>query len=337
MTRPTIKDVAAQAKVAISTASRALSGNGYVSPTTREAVEAAARDLDYTPNAHAQSLRSARYGTFALLIPDIRNPYFAELAHQVEIAARAQGRTVLLGSAAESPELMLEYMEVLRRQRVDGIITAPFDSAIDALTALHEARFPLVFLDRRVETLPVPSATSDTSGAIRDALAHLHHQGVRRLGLLAGPQETSTGRERLAQALEHARALGLEPVVRHGSFVETSGHDNMLSLLEHGVDGVLAADSLMSVGAVRALHERGIRPGEDLPLVGFDAVQSLVLIHLEIPLIIQDIPGLAHAAVEQLSQELDRFGSAQDVHLPATLDLRGAGAAPTPGADHEQR
>lgn len=117
MSRPTIKDIAAEAGVALGTASRALSGNGSVAAETRERVLAAAERLDFIPNAQARSLRSERTETIGLLIPDVRNPFFAELAHVVEREARASGLSVVLCGANEDPALMREYMLVLRQQR----------------------------------------------------------------------------------------------------------------------------------------------------------------------------------------------------------------------------
>src|SRR5699024_8193031 len=113
MSRPTIKDIAAEAGVALGTASRALSGNGSIAAETRERMLAAAERLALIPNAQARSLRSERTETIGLLIPDVRNPFFAELAHVVEREVRSSGLSVRLCNADEDPDLMRECTFVL--------------------------------------------------------------------------------------------------------------------------------------------------------------------------------------------------------------------------------
>src|SRR5690625_1897688 len=171
MSRPTIKDIAAEAGVALGTASRALSGKGAVAAETRQRVLAAAERLQYIPNAQARALRSERTETIGLLIPDVRNPFFAELAHVVEREARTAGLSVVLCSANEDPDLMRDYMLVLRRQRVDGIIVAPFSTAQDVLTTVKDAGMPLVLVDR-----PSPGMGDRKSAA----QGRPRHRGGRR-------------------------------------------------------------------------------------------------------------------------------------------------------------
>lgn len=304
MSRPTIKDIAAEAGVALGTASRALSGNGPVAAETRDRVLAAAERLNYIPNAQARSLRSERTETIGLLIPDVRNPFFAELAHVVEREARSSGLSVVLCSANEDPELMRDYMLVLRQQRVDGIIVAPFSTARDTLTTVSEAGMPLVFVDRTIPGMDVPAAVSDTGPAIRDAVQTLVSGGAQRLGFLSGPSQTTTGVERLAEFTAAAAAAGVETVIQYGDFQEEAGRSGMRALLEAGVDAVLTADSRMTLGAVRECLESGIVPVRDLPFIGFDDIAPFALLQPPLPLICQDLEGMATTAVQLLQAQL---------------------------------
>lgn len=333
MSRPTIKDIAAEAGVALGTASRALSGNGAVAPATREKVLAAAARLDYVPNAQARSLRSERTDTLGLLIPDVRNSYFADLAHVVEREARAAGLSVVLCSANEDPDLMREYTRVLRRQRVDGIIAAPFSTARDSLGTVQTAGIPLVFMDRTIPGMDIPSVVSDTSAALRDAVEHLVTDGARRIGFISGPSQTTTGLARREEFIAAARAAEVETVIVDGDFQERSGREGLRSLLADEVDAVLAADSRMTLGAVRACLDAGIVPARDLRFIGFDDIAPFALLHPPLPLICQDLEGIATTAVELLLAELRGDPPAGEHRLPAHLRI----PAPTTSeaeADH---
>ena len=321
MSRPTIKHIAAEAGVALGTASRALSGNGSVASETRERVLAAAQRLNYIPNAQARSLRSERTETIGLLIPDVRNPFFAELAHEVEREARASGLSVVLCSANEDPELMREYVLVLRRQRVDGIIVAPFSTAHDTLLTVRDAGIPLVFVDRTIPGMDVPAVVSDTGPALHDAVHALVAGGAQRIGFLSGPSQTTTGVERLAEFTDAAAAAGVETVIQHGDFQEEAGRRGMQALLAADVDAVLTADSRMTLGAVRECLDNGIVPAGDLPFIGFDDIAPFALLQPPLPLICQDLEGMATTAVQLLNAQLDGEAPHTEHRLPAHLRL----------------
>lgn len=339
MAPTTIKDVAAQAGVSLGTASRALSGNGSIANATRERVLAAARELNYVPNGQAGSLRSERTRTIGLLIPDVRNSFFSELAHVVEQGARAQGFSVMLCSANEDPEQMRDYANVLRRQRVDGIIVAPFSTAQESLQRLKDSGTPLVFLDRTIPGMGVPAAISTTKAAIGEAVSYFVDDGATRIGYISGPSETTTGVERLAEFTAAAQTAGVEFEIAHGDFQERSGQLGMQSLLERGVDAVLAADSLMTIGAFKQCLEVGITPVHDLRFVGFDDIAPFALLRPALPLICQDIQAMGAAAVELLMVELAGNSEAREVRVPARLrlsDASGAVAGPASPPEHHE-
>lgn len=319
MPSTTIKDIAAEAGVAVGTASRALSGNGSIAAPTRERVLEAAHRLNYVPNGQAGSLRSERTMTIGLLIPDIRNPFFAELAHIVERGARAAGFSVMLCSADEDPDQMRDYALVLRRQRVDGIIVAPFSTARESLLELKDSGIPLVFIDRTIPDLGVSAVVSATGTAIRAAVAHLVDDGARRIGCISGPSQTTTGIERLTEFTAAAADAGVDARIVHGDFQECSGRLGMRALLSEGVDAVLAADSLMTLGAVKECLAAGIVPVRDLRFIGFDDIAPLALLQPPLPLICQDIEAMGSAAVRLLSAQLAGEPPTEEIRLEARL------------------
>ena len=222
----TIKDVAALAGVSVATTSRVLSGNPATSADARSRVHAAATELDYHPNAQARALRSTRTHAIGLLVPDVRNPFFADLAHTVEQAALVHGFATLLGNANERKDQQDRYLDNLIARRVDGIIVAPLGDGSGSIRSVVAREIPAVFIDRTIDGIDLPSVTTDSDTGIREAVDHLAALGHTRIGYIAGPQSTSTGRERYASFVRAAgaRHLSLDPaLIVFGDFQAESG------------------------------------------------------------------------------------------------------------------
>ncbi|MFQ6484671.1 LacI family DNA-binding transcriptional regulator [Brachybacterium epidermidis] len=330
MARPTIRDVAARAGVSLGTASRALSGNGSVRPATREAVLQAAKDLDYRVNSLARSLRSNHTASIGLLIPDVRNPYFSQLAHVVEQSALEHGVTTLLCNADERPEQMAMYVDVLRERRVDGVIVSPFADAEQALAGLDDDAIPTVFIDRRIPDSPTPSVTSDTGSALDEAIALMSRLGHRRVGFITGPRTTSTGIERIEQVAAAADHHGVEVEWQEGDFHPESGHRAATSLLGSGTRAILASDAQTTEGALSAIVEQGVTLGEGLHFIGFDGTPATALIRPSLTYVRQQVQEMAATAVDLLVR-LRAGEIVTSVRLPSTLVLGGSAR---PAADH---
>ena len=322
----TIRDVAALAGVSQATASRVLSGNPATSPESRTRVLSAAADLDFRPNAQARSLRSTRTQTLGLLISDVRNPFFANLAHSVEQAALDRGYVTLLGNANESTDQQDRYLDTFISQRVDGVIAAPQGAGGGSLTALLERNIPTVFVDRTVEGIDVPSVTTDGRAGIREAVSHLAAEGHTRLGYIAGPQAISTGRQRLEAYLEAIAESGLDQdpdLIFYGDFRSASGAaaaEHLLRLTKPPT-ALLAADSPMAIGAVAAMRRLGVRPGADVALVAFDDIEWFSLLDPALTAISHDVGAMGRAAVDMLLQVIDGHRPAS-LRLPSRLVVR---------------
>jgi len=322
----TIKDVAARAGVSAATASRVLSGHPATSPLARTRVEEAAAELGFRPNAQARSLRSTRTGIIGLLISDVRNPFFADLAHGAEQEALNLGLVTLLANANESVEQQNRYLEVLLTQRVDGMIVAPQGGDEAELDELLASRRPVVFVDRIIEGAGVPSVTADNSGGMRQAVEHLAGLGHTRIGCIAGPQSTSTGRERyeaFRAAVAEAGADQDPGLVVFGDFQAASGMSGARRLLglANPPTALIAADGLMTLGAVRVCQEEGIRIGEQLSLVGYDDIETFSIMRPALTLVGQDAREMGRAAVRLLQEMIDG-GQPAPVVLPARLLVR---------------
>lgn len=326
MTSVTIKDVAALAGVSKATASRVLTGHPATSSEARAKVIAAAEQLDFRPNAQARGLRSAKTHVVGLLVSDVRNPFFADLAHAVEQAALAAGYVILLGNANESEDQQDRFLDTLIDQRVDGVIVAPQSDGGGSIRALLERGIPTVFVDRTVQGVTVPSVTTDSSQGINQAVRHLAELGHRRIGYIAGPQSISTGRERLGAFVDAMRDAGLDQdaeLTVFGDFQAASGASatEQLFRLDKPPTAILVADSPMAVGAVGKIHELGLRVGQEVALVAFDNIDWFALLNPPLSVISHSVEDMGRAAVDLLVTVIDG-GQPESVILPSELIIR---------------
>lgn len=329
----TIRDVAEKAGVSPATTSRVLSGHPSTSASSRKAVERAVAQLKFRPNAQARSLRRTTTQTLGLLIPDIRNPFFADLAHAVEQQAHDVGYLTLFGNANENVEQQDRYFDVMLSQRVDGLIAAPQGDRRN-LTSILDSGLPTVFVDRVIEETDVPSISPDNRTGVHAAVEYLTELGHRRIGYIAGPQSTSTGRERLQafhEAVQASSADNDSDLVYIGDFQTASGASGAHALLDlpDAPTAILAADSLMSIGAINVCNERDVAIGPDLSFVGYDDIGAFALLNPALTVIAHDVDAMGRGAVDMLMEVIAGRTTRSRV-LPSRLIVRGSTRAAPP-------
>jgi LacI family transcriptional regulator len=332
----TLRDVAKRVGIHPATASRALneSTRHLVSAETASRVAAAAREMGYTPNSIARSLKTNRSLTVGVILPDLTNPLFPPMVRGIEDALLPAGFTALLASTDDDPERAQAVIEALRLRQVDGWISA--------VATLRDHLFPgsgppVVLLNRQDDDA-TPAVVGDDRGGVEQAIEHLVGLGHRRIAYLGGPKALSTGRARHLAYGAAMRAHGLAApaeLVRLGdSFREGEGARGLLSLLDDGVEltAVLAANDLLALGCYDALAERGLRCPEDVSVIGFNDMPFAD--KFAPPLTSVRIPH--HAMGLRAAQELlariagERSGPSLTV-LPAQLVVRSSTAPPRLG------
>ncbi|MGV9383691.1 LacI family DNA-binding transcriptional regulator [Nonomuraea sp. NPDC003707] len=321
-----IKDVAAQAGVSVATVSRVLNDNPSVTEETRNRVHDAMAALNYRPNAVARSLRTEATRTLGLIIGDILNPFFAELARAVEDEARAAGYTVIIGNADERADQQDHYVRTLLERRVDGLLICPTAEVTPLVEEVSRGERPLVFLDRTLSGIEVPSVRADGSTAIAELVAHLRALGHRRIAFVSGPSTLSTGRERTEAFLRATAEHGLEipqEYVRVGDFRAGSGQRITSELLDlpEPPQAIFLGDNLMALGALDAISERGLEIPRDVALASFDDVPWFNHVHPRITAISQPTAELGRRAVRVILDVLSGR-AAESVVLPARLVAR---------------
>ncbi|MCZ0973275.1 substrate-binding domain-containing protein [Streptomyces albulus] len=329
-----IKDVAERAGVSVATVSRVLNGNSPVAET-RERVLAAVKELGYRPNNVARALRTARTGTLGLVISDLTNPFFTELADAVEDAARGLGYSLVIGNAGERPAQQDDYIRTLLDRRIDGLLVSSAGTGSAMLGEVVASGTPLVLLDRTVPGIDAPCVRADGRAALTDLAAHLAALGRRR------PRSSSPRpaphRRRAPGTLPHRPGRPRHRPARqarrcHPDLQPSGGRRVMRDFLDlpEPPDAVLATDNLMALGAMDELRARGLRVPDDVALVVYDDVPWFA--HTDPPLtaIAQPTRDLGRAAVQTLLARIEGR-PAPDVLLPAHLvPRRSCGEPPTP-------
>ncbi|GAB2953813.1 LacI family DNA-binding transcriptional regulator [Streptomyces pseudoechinosporeus] len=321
-----IKDVAAEAGVSVATVSRVLNDHPSVSSGARTRVLAAVDALGYRRNAVARSLRTDQTHTLGLVISDVLNPYFTELARSVEEEARTHGYSVIIGNADEQPELQDHHVRNLLDRRIDGLLVSPTDGGSPLMLDAARAGTAMVFVDRWIPGVDVPVVRADGREAVRDLVAHLHGLGHRRLAIIAGPAATMTGSERVEAFREALREYGLplpDAYVGQGDFQAASGRratEAFLNLPEPP-EVVFATDNLMALGALDAIRARGMSVPHDIALAAFDDIPWFVHTDPPITAIAQPTGELGRAAVRALVDRIEGRPP-QSVTLTARLVVR---------------
>ncbi len=334
----TIRDVAQRAGVSIAAVSRALNESGYVSNEIKQRVHEAVQELHYRPHDSARGLKLHRTNTIGLVIADITNPFYAELAAGVLSSAKKWGYHVILAAMDEEPAQEEEYLNVLMEKRVDGILAVATGQNARLWREAIDLGIKVVLVDRKVVSLPDADAILiDNVKGGYDATAYLTSLGHRRIGIISGPLSTTTGQGRLQgyyKALEEA-TLPIDPeLVQMVSFKRKSGIQAMEQLLglRKPPTAIFASNNLHGEAAMFALRRRGIRIPEDISLIMFDDVPWASLIMPPLTVVAQPTSLLGKHAVEQLLQRLQHpdipVSEGRTIVLEPQLIIRGSCAPP---------
>lgn len=320
----TIKDVAARAGVALSTASRVLSGSTQTSPGSRARVLAAAADLSYVAHGPARSLRRAKTDVLGIILSDIRNPFFAELAHAAEQEAERHGYTVLMANANEDQARVDGYLHTFAAQRVDGLLLAPQGGLSHQLAEVAASGLPLVLLNRLVDGLDAPMYGTDNAQGVAAVLDWLQRHGHHDVAYVGGPVSMSTGSERLAAYLAGRQAHGItatDALVDAGDFREAGAAAAMHRILDRGVPftAVFGANGPTTLGAVRVLRERlGVEAARKIEVVSFHDLDGFDLASPPISAVRNDAAEIGRLGVAGLL-ELIAGRTASSRRVPTTF------------------
>lgn len=336
-------DVARSAGVSVATVSHVLNGTRPVLPHTRQAVLDAVDALGYTPNSLARSLVTSRTRSIGLAVSAISNPYFTEILQGVEAAALEAGYSLLIADPHDDPAHELKVVQLLHGRRVDGLVVAPSAEPGGLVTYLRRRAVPTVLLDRVLEPAgpadgqgPFDQVCAENSGPMAELVTHLASLGHRRIGLVAGLPGFSTTSERIAGYRQGLAAAGLDAddaLVVSGSSKSTGAERATAALLAlpDAPTALVTANNAMTIGALRALRERGLDVPGDIALACFDDFAWADLFTPRLTAIAQPGREMGARAVRVL---LDRLAApdreARTVRLPCAFVHRASCGCPEP-------
>ncbi|BDR54321.1 LacI family transcriptional regulator [Bombiscardovia apis] len=327
----TIRDVARKAGVSTAAVSQILHDKGRFSVETQKLVRQTVEELGYIPDSRAQAMRSDSTRMVGILVPDLRNPYFANLVSSMETMLYEQGFGALIGTSDESVKRQDNFLMRLMGQRIDGVIAVPQGDQTPGIKMLVERDLPLVFVDRRVPGMDgtVPYVVSDPNPGLRDALATLRDYGHTSVAYVAHP---SLGSFSVNERAEAFRELGPQffsasktAVFSCGESLE-SRKEALDGILDFGATAVIFGYSPDAISCISLLRYRGVELGREMSLASFDDIEAFRLLSPQVAVISQQVEQMGQQGVSILLDHIrgDHHKDCQPVSIPTSFDLRGS-------------
>lgn len=298
----TIKDVAKKADVSYATVSRALNGKYGVRDKTREKIIAVAQAMGYTPNGIARGLVKKQTYSIGLIIPDITNPFYPEVARGIEDQAKASGYSVFLCNTNYEKQREADHLNLLLEKRVDGIIMASISK--HSVQRLEEARnqIPVVYVTKRVTGKALSFVVIDNERGGFIATKYLIEQGYKTIGYIGPDEAGNASGERLAGFRAAFKKFGMSVqsrYVRIADFKLETGYNAIVRMIEEGnyPRAVFAGNDLLAIGIIQGIKEKGLSVPENIAIIGFD----------NIPL--ASFPGISLTTIHQPKYEMGQMAA----------------------------
>ena len=302
----TIKDIAEHTGVSYATVSRTLNNISGVSDATRKKILEAAKEMGYRPNIHARYLKTNKTNTLALIVPDISNPFFADIAYAVNEYAFQQGYTTILCSTDWNVDIEAKQLEQLRNQRVDGIIYKP---AGREPMDLERMAMPGVLISCTPGVNNTYIEVNNRKGGDM-AAAHLMECGYDRFAFIGGTRESESNSERILGFVEglHQRGKNIRPdEISDGDFTVESGFQQASALMSRveKPNGIFCGNDLIALGVLQYLMENQYKVPDDFGVIGFDDILLAGLPQIQMTTIAQPRNLMGHRAAEILIRYIE--------------------------------
>jgi LacI family transcriptional regulator len=307
-----IRDVARRAAVSVGTVSNVLNRPELVSAARRESVRRAITELGFVPNESARHLRRGHGRTIGLVVLDVANPFFTDVARGVEDAANAAGLVVILCNSNEDRAREAGYLDVLEEQRVQGVLLTPVDGGAARLARLREHGIPVVLLDQRAPRKEFCSVSVDDRLGGQLAVGHLIDAGHRRIAFVGGPRSLRQVTDRHAGALAALRAADVPPTalvdVDTPSLNVAGGRDAVARILgmpaARRPTAVFCANDLLALGVLQELTRQRVAVPGRMAIVGYDDIEFASAAAVPLSSVRQPRDQLGRTAAELLVDEV---------------------------------
>ncbi|MWV43040.1 LacI family DNA-binding transcriptional regulator [Paenibacillus sp. HJL G12] len=317
----TIRDVAKHAGVSVATVSRVINETGYVHEDTRKKVETAIKELHYTPNEVARSLYKRKSRLIGLLLPDITNPFFPELARGVEDEMQENDFRIIFGNSDENMKKEKEYIQTFVQNNVVGVIASTNHPDTDTYRKMN---IPVVFLDRTADNRPSVFADGREGGRI--AAHEMIARGSRQITVMQGPKHIRPAQDRYQGAVDVLSKEGIPfNVIMTSSFSFTEAGTWAKELFEQHpyTDGVIASNDIVATAVLHEALRLGKKVPEDVQIIGFDDIPLSSLLTPSLTTIRQPAYDMGRAAAQLLMQLIENENiDHKTIQMPVTFTER---------------
>lgn len=329
-----VRDVALAASVSVGTVSNVLNHPEKVSPATVERVTAAIEKLGFVRNDAARQLRAGQSRSIGLIVLDVRNPFFTDIARGAEERAAEARMTVTLGNSDEKVERERAYIDLFEEQRIAGLLISPLADDLPRLRRLRDRGTTVVLVDREVADESFSSVSVDDVGGGYLAVQHLAAQGRRRIAFVGGPMGIRQVVDRLEGASRAANEAGvsLEVILTDSLSVlsgRAAGETLSARAPEDRPDAVFAANDLLAMGVLQALMMRSsIRVPDEIALIGYDDIDFAAAAVVPLSSIRQPAELIGYTAVDLMLREAGGHAGRERVVFQPELVVRESTARP---------
>ncbi len=333
--RASLKDIADAVGVSVTLVSYVLNDKGKenrVAEGTAKKIREVASALNYQPNQIARSLKSRRSQSIGLIVADISNPFFSNMARTIEDEAHSKNYTVIFGSSDESSDKLKKILDFLTTRQVDGFIIVPTEGCRETMVELKKRKIPFVLVDRYFEDLSTNYVIIDNFRASLDATNHLLGSGHRKIGIISYQSELVHYQNRVRGYKEALLRSGIHPEenlikkVSHSSFSEDMKKAVRELIFEDKAEAIFFCTNTLAIEGLKQIFELGKKVPEEIDVVAFDQSIAYDFFEYFIPHVNQPIAEIGREAVKLLISQIDG-GDAKvsEVCLRAKLEAQAAG------------
>ena len=315
-----IREVAKRAGVSPATVSRVINGTARVDEEKRERVEKAIEETGFRPNELARALYRKSSKIIGVIVPDIENPFFSELAKAIEKEAYEQEYRILLCNSDDQKEKELANLQMLAQLQADGVIL--MTNTGEKSRSYEAVSMPIVFVDRRLDEMGQTSVIeADHYAGGKLAAEHLIACGCRKITCIRGPQELSSGKKRYEGYREVCRQYSMKERFVDSTYKYEDGAKAAEEVLRRypDTDGIIACNDMTAVSVYKVLQKRGYRVPDDIQIIGFDGVKFGRFLTPELTTVAQPIKEMGKCAVQMILGTVKELPRDREMKFPMML------------------
>lgn len=312
MRKTTLADIAREVEVSKTTVSMVLNNkDGNISQETREKILKKAKELNYVPNFLAKSLTTNKSYSIGVIVPDIQNPFFSEMAKAIEKIAEKSGYSMILCNTFNNKEKEENHINLLMSKSIDGIIIAPVSEDIKGLKKLESNGIPFVIVDRLIKDYEnINGVFSNNKEGVTLGIDFLYKKDKKNIAFVVGESELETSKKRLEAYIERCRELNIlnEDIIIYADYSMEGGFESTKTLINKQieVDSIFYSSDVMAIGGMKYLLRNGYKIPKDISILGFDNINISSFMEPELTTVAQPISKMGEESIKLLLKLINK-------------------------------